>query len=122
MKFTIGEKYRTKGGEIVTYSGAQDKKFFGFFRAGPDTFFSLRLSHVKRLNPPPLQKPETMKNLLANYIDGNLAEARRAAKRHSFASIAWTLVEGWGYSAEKAGLTAHWLKTGEGYQAACDAI
>ena len=62
-----------------------------------------------------------MKNLITNYINGNLAEARRAAKRHSFATIAWTLVEECGYSTEKARLTARWLKTGEGYQAACDA-
>ena len=62
-----------------------------------------------------------MKTLLNNYLNGNLAEARRAAKRHSFAHIALTLFY-LGYSMDKAELTARWLKTGEGYQAACDAI
>ena len=62
-----------------------------------------------------------MKNLITNYINGNLAEARRAAKRYSFARITNAFFY-LGYSAEKARLTARWLKTGEGYQAACDAI
>ena len=63
-----------------------------------------------------------MKTLIANYLNGNLAEARRAAKRFTFANITCNLVDSLGYSPEKAKLTAHWLKTGVGYQAACDAI
>ena len=63
-----------------------------------------------------------MKTLIDNYTNGNLAEARRAAKRFTLANITRNLVDSLGYSARRAVLTAAWLKTGEGYQAACDAI
>ena len=62
-----------------------------------------------------------MKTLIANYVNGNLKDARRAAKRFSHATIRAALMESLGYSLHKAALTADWLKTGEGFQAACDA-
>ena len=62
-----------------------------------------------------------MKSLIENYMNGNLSECRRQAKRHSRASIENALVEMLGYTNEKAYLTALWMKTGEGFQAACDA-
>lgn len=62
-----------------------------------------------------------MKTLIDNYVNGNLKDARKAAKRHSHAALRAALMEMLGYSMNKAALTADWLKTGEGFQAACDA-
>ena len=67
------------------------------------------------------QKPETMKTMIENYVNGNLAAARKQARRHSHAAIRQALIETLGYSLGKAALTADWLKTGHGFQAACDA-
>jgi hypothetical protein len=62
-----------------------------------------------------------MKTLINNYVNGNLKAARNGAKLFSHASIRAALMDGIGYSLNKAALTADWLKTGEGFQAACDA-
>ena len=62
-----------------------------------------------------------MATMIDNYINGNLSDARKQAKRITLADIRATLIEGCGYSFKKATLTAEYLKTGEGYQAACDA-
>lgn len=62
-----------------------------------------------------------MKTMIENYVNGNLATARKQAKRHSHAAIRAALQESLGYSLNKAALTADWLKTGENFQAACDA-
>ena len=62
-----------------------------------------------------------MKSLINNYINGNLSTARKQARRHSHRAIREALQESAGYSERKAALTADYLKTGEGFQAACDA-
>ena len=62
-----------------------------------------------------------MKALLENFTNGNLTTARKQAKRFSHAAIRSALVEDYGYSLNKAALTADYLKTGTGFQAACDA-
>ena len=62
-----------------------------------------------------------MNTLLENYMNGNLRDARRQAKRHSHRAIRDALQELLGYSERKAALTADWLKTGENFQEACDA-
>ena len=62
-----------------------------------------------------------MKTLVTNFANGNLKDARKAAKRFSHAALRSALMESLGYSPHKAALTADWLKTGEGFQAACDA-
>ena len=62
-----------------------------------------------------------MTTMIDNYINGNLADAREQAKRFKAPAIRETLTEDYGYSFEKATLTAEYLKSGEGYQAACDA-
>jgi hypothetical protein len=62
-----------------------------------------------------------MKSLIENYINGNLTTARKQAKRYSQSAIRLALQDEYGYSPLKAALTAAWLKTGEGRQAACDA-
>jgi hypothetical protein len=62
-----------------------------------------------------------MKTLINNYINGNLTTARVQAKKFSHKKIRAALQEMCGYSLNKAVLTADYLKTGEGFQEACDA-
>lgn len=62
-----------------------------------------------------------MKSLIENYINGNLTTARKQAKRHTQAAIRTALREDFFFSPLKAALVAAWLKTGEGFQEACDA-
>jgi len=62
-----------------------------------------------------------MITLLNNYMNGNLTTARKQARRFSHRAIREALQESFGYSPEKSALTADYLKTGEGFQAACDA-
>ena len=62
-----------------------------------------------------------MKTLIENYINGNITIARKQTKRFSGFSIQEALIEEYGYSERKDRLTAYHLKTGEGWQAACDA-
>ena len=62
-----------------------------------------------------------MKSLIENYINGNLSIARKQARRHSIPAMEAFMVESYGFSPEKALRVAVWLKTGEGWQAACDA-
>lgn len=62
-----------------------------------------------------------MKTLISNFENGNLTEARKSAKRFSHKAIRAALQYLLGYSLNKAALTADWLKTGKGFQAACDA-
>jgi hypothetical protein len=62
-----------------------------------------------------------MKTMLENYLNGNLADARRQARNLSHAAIRRALMDGPGYSLNKAALTADYLKTGDNFQAACDA-
>lgn len=61
-----------------------------------------------------------MNSLLNNFINGNLSAARKQSRRFSHRSIREAL-QNIGYSLNKAMLTADYLKTGEGFQAACDA-
>jgi hypothetical protein len=60
-----------------------------------------------------------METMIQNYINGNLKDARRQAKQFSQTAIRCGF-ENYGYSIRKASRVAHWLKTGEGYQEACD--
>jgi len=62
-----------------------------------------------------------MKSLVNNYLNGNLATARKQARRFTHAAIRAALQDELGYSEHKAALTADYLKTGDGFQAACDA-
>ena len=64
---------------------------------------------------------QAMNTLIENYINGNLTTARKQAKRYSQSAIRHALQDEYGYSPIKAALTAAWLKTGEGWQEACDA-
>lgn len=62
-----------------------------------------------------------MNRMLENYINGNLTDARNQAKRFGRSRIVLALMDQLGYSRNKATVTAYWLKTGKGWQAACDA-
>ena len=62
-----------------------------------------------------------MKTLIENYINGNITTARKQAKRHGLGTIRRALEEDFGFSALKSALVAIFLKTGEGWQASCDA-
>lgn len=61
-----------------------------------------------------------MNSLIENYINGNLTKARKQARRFKLMAIIKALKER-GHSLNKALLVANWMKTGEGWQAACDA-
>lgn len=62
-----------------------------------------------------------MNSLIENYINGNLSAARKQARRFSQNAIRHALRDEYGFSPLKASLVALWLKTGEGWQEACDA-
>ena len=62
-----------------------------------------------------------MNTTLNNYINGNIKDARRRARRFTQFDIAKALCSGYGYSMEKALLTALHIKTGQAWQKACDA-
>ncbi len=62
-----------------------------------------------------------MKTMLDNYINGNIKDARRQARSLNKLSIVLALKNDYGYSIEKAMAVAHHIKTGEGWQEACDA-
>ena len=62
-----------------------------------------------------------MESLINNFINGNLKDARSEAESFSLSQIRTALVDDYGYGFEKASLTAYYLKTGEGFQDACDA-
>lgn len=61
-----------------------------------------------------------MKNLIENYINGNLTVAKEKAKKFSQYKIYLYLIEeaGWGWN--KAAVTAMYLKNEAPFQAACD--
>lgn len=62
-----------------------------------------------------------MENMVSNLINGNLADARKQARRHRQSTIKDWLEYHAGWSTEKAFRAARFLKTGEGWQAYCDA-
>tara|TARA_R110000868_G_scaffold285403_1_gene545882 strand:+ start:53 stop:253 length:201 start_codon:yes stop_codon:yes gene_type:complete len=64
---------------------------------------------------------QTIEKLAENFINGNLSDAKRAAKRHTEFRISMYFRQVLCWSFEKSVLTARYLKTGEGWQAACDA-
>lgn len=61
-----------------------------------------------------------MNTMLNNYINGHIKEAKKQAKRYSFAAI-FRALEDMGYSQAKAALTAAHLKGQDCWQEACDA-
>lgn len=63
-----------------------------------------------------------MKSLIENYLNGNLTDAKRQAKRFSTWEIRDALQAMAGYSLEKATLTADWLHGRDCWQEACDAV
>lgn len=62
-----------------------------------------------------------MNSLIENYINGNLTDAKRQARRHSFMSIVNALRDDFGKNAEEAVAIADFLKGQGSFQAAADA-
>jgi len=59
--------------------------------------------------------------MVDNFINGNLKDARRQARAYTARSIKEYLTVGWMWSADKAEKVTRYLKTGAGFQDACDA-
>lgn len=62
-----------------------------------------------------------MNNMINNFINGNLTTAREQAKRFSQQAIQCALETEYGFSANKALVTALYLKGQAEFQEACDA-
>jgi hypothetical protein len=62
-----------------------------------------------------------MNSMIENYINGNLSDAKKQAKRHTRTAIAIFLEREYGWSSAKAFATASYLKGMGSFQAACDA-
>lgn len=60
--------------------------------------------------------------MLDNFINGNIKEARKQARRYNSFRVQMALISGYGFSPDKALKTARFLKTGEGLQQAFDAL
>jgi hypothetical protein len=64
---------------------------------------------------------KALESLANNLVNGNLSDARNQAKRFNYMKIIDFLQEYLGYSADKAHKAACYLKSGNNYQAYCDA-
>ena len=60
--------------------------------------------------------------MIDNLINGNCTTARKLAKRFSMVKIVAALQHEYGWTLAKAFTAAAYLKTGEGFQAYCDAV
>jgi hypothetical protein len=61
-----------------------------------------------------------MENMIDNLINGNCTEARKMSKRFTVYRIVDHLTD-LGWTQDRAFKCARFLKTGEGFQAYCDA-
>ena len=62
-----------------------------------------------------------MQNMIENLINGNCTTARKLARRFSQTKIRRFLFEELGWNWKRSVLCSEFLKTGEGFQAYCDA-
>lgn len=62
-----------------------------------------------------------MNRLIENYINGNLSDAKKQAKRYSWQAIFKALRDDWGKTEREARAVADYLKGQGSFQAACDA-
>lgn len=62
-----------------------------------------------------------MGNLINNYINGNLPDAKKQARRFSHIKIREALERTCGYSFDKSAKIADYLKNKGSFQTACDA-
>jgi phage terminase large subunit-like protein len=63
----------------------------------------------------------SINTVIDNFINGNLTEAKKGAKRYDGLKIQRTLIDEYGYSQNKAEKTAGYLKGLVSFQTACDA-
>ena len=60
--------------------------------------------------------------VINDFINGNLKDARKGAEEFGVGALVRCMEHYYGYSENKARAVALWLKTGEEFQAACDAV
>ena len=70
-----------------------------------------------------MKTPYYLTNIVDNYINGNITEAKKIAAKAgaSFNSLRDVLIHDYGYSENKATLTASHMKGADCWQQACDA-
>lgn len=61
-----------------------------------------------------------MQRVIENYINGNLTDAKKGAKRCGFQALRTELQENYGYSFRAADAIALYLKGQMGFQEHCD--
>lgn len=62
-----------------------------------------------------------MNTMIENLINGNISTARKQARRWSMVKIIAALQHEYGWTLERAFAAGAFLKTGDGFQAYCDA-
>lgn len=68
-----------------------------------------------------MKNEQALSTLVDNWINGNRAQARQQAKRHTHDTLIEFLTNYRDWSYENAAKVALWLKGGDRYQEACDA-
>lgn len=61
-----------------------------------------------------------LQELVESYINGNISDCKKSAKNRRMIDLINAFVEWGGHSRQKAILTSNFLKTGHGWQHACD--
>ena len=82
---------------------------------------SFRILCEYRVSVETINQRLNMKRMIENMINGNCSDARRQARRFSQTKIRRFLTDEFGWDMKRAVLCAEFLKTGEGFQAYCDA-
>jgi hypothetical protein len=77
-------------------------------------------ANQKTTDPMKTQNREPLDRLADNLINGNISDARKQARRHSEFRLSMFFRQCCCWPLEKSMLAAHFLKTGEGWQAYCD--
>jgi len=63
----------------------------------------------------------SMNDCIQNYINGNIRDAKRQAKRYSHKALRNQMYVAWGYNAESANTIALFLKGRASWEQACNA-
>lgn len=63
-----------------------------------------------------------MKSMIENFINGNLTDAKKQAKKYSLTRIYNALTDDYGYSRERGLVIAKYLKGRASFEEACDAV
>jgi hypothetical protein len=63
-----------------------------------------------------------MQTVIDNFLNGNLTDAKKGAKRHTWLALFKFMRDECGMSSAKAEAVADYLKGKGSFQAACDAV